>query len=732
MPRIFQDRQPRLSAGPNSAKPSHGRRHLAWIARSVLAFAFAASATPALAECILYDDAQYQGQAYAIAAGQTVSRFGPGWNDRASSLRLTDQCELVAHLEERLTGGVRTFVVNASQLPVAWNNTISSAECQCANEQAISPARITPRQGASVRDIDDERPVVAALPRETEDRAGALIDDTPRTTRRPSVDDETQVAQRTDEAEDPALTQCMLYTGRRLQGASLPIGRDRQRSRIPEPLTRDISSLSVPSGCVMRVFDETQLRGRSTDFAAGLYNSLGVALDNRIGSAQCLCSAQAREDARPQRNAADAAERAAPAETLDVLPREPRSEPAQREARRMPQPLPRDADEERQPAGADDLADISEAACTIYTGANMTGTALAMFDGDFQELRGPGASTRIQAIAAGMSSIAVSQGCSVTLRSGQGDELRVRSDRASVAAFWPANAVSALCACETQATQQRPSSGAAEERVESIDDRATASANDRMVDDDEDDASSARLAALPAPLPERSCGIYSGRDFTGESLIIESDAAYSYIGGAVNDAVSSVRVAPNCQLELYENRDFNRNRSGFKAMFQADDTEIDRAFADRASSALCKCAAEDDLSNGRVERDASLADDDAMTVASQGSNAESARLATAEPEAVEVATTLSNVQQCVLFEHQDLKGDKISLAPNTALRWIGSRWADRASSALVSSGCSLTIFAQRDYAGNAKRVLQVGEHVTLGRRWSDRTRSAQCRCAVET
>ncbi|MEM8628107.1 MAG: hypothetical protein AAGF32_09240, partial [Pseudomonadota bacterium] len=229
---------------------------------------------------------------------------------------------------------------------------------------------------------------------------------------------------------------------------------------------------------------------------------------------------------------------------------------------------------------------------------------------------------------------------------------------------------------------------------------------------------------------------YDRTGFRGDRLVIEDGAAFSYIGGRVNDRVSSVQVARNCTLELYENRSFNRNEAGFKAMFNRNQSRLRSGINDAASSAICKCAAQDDLREGRVRPDTqddtideAAAESQPMTLASQGQSdtQNEPRAAVMAPSAT---AELPRVAQCVLFEHAGLRGEKLSLAPNTAFRWIGSEWSDRVSSATVSNGCELTLFPARDYAGGAERALDAGTYAGLGR-WNDRTRSARCACSEQ-
>ncbi|MEM8627843.1 MAG: hypothetical protein AAGF32_07885, partial [Pseudomonadota bacterium] len=479
------------------------------LTRACLSFLALAVPSTAMAECVIYSQADYAGQFRVLNPNENVPVMGRTWNNRTSAVELSRQCRLVAYEDDNFEGDRLTFRQSTARVDGPLAGRISSAQCQC--RENSSDGRVDARL--------DDAPVRRSVERDRPQLDRRQIERPERD--RPMRDEDTQRAPETaasrlrlpaiGERREPVNT-CMLYTGRNLQGAAVPVGRDRQRSTIPQPLTNDISSLSVPSGCVMRVFDDSRLEGRTTDFATGIYNSLGVTLDNKIGSAQCLCSPEA------QRAAAATVQDRAPAPA-------PALEPLEQDRPLMPR-------RER----LDDLADRGEraprrnaepvaqtAACSIYTAPRQAGDVLELNDGDERDLRGPGVSRRVTALVSRMRSIGVRDGCTVSILDRQGDEFLVRSDRDRISPRLARSAVKASCACEVTNSAAEPDPSDAMPVDRFADDAPATPRTDTVggvlgLDDDTLDdrtetittreAAADRLAALPGTVPARSCAVY--------------------------------------------------------------------------------------------------------------------------------------------------------------------------------------------------------------------------------
>jgi hypothetical protein len=102
------------------------RRLAAFLLSSMLA-----AATPAKAECRMFEHKDFQGESVNLANNQSLNHLG-SLNDRISSIRVTPQCLLVAYADPEFAGATTAFSAGEhGSLPDGWDDRISSARCNC-------------------------------------------------------------------------------------------------------------------------------------------------------------------------------------------------------------------------------------------------------------------------------------------------------------------------------------------------------------------------------------------------------------------------------------------------------------------------------------------------------------------------------------------------------------------------------------------------------------------------
>lgn len=89
------------------------------------------SSSLAQADCKFFEHINYGGASYTLGSGQIQSFVGNAWNDRISSIQVTDQCTVTAYQHINFGGDARTFTSNASFVGNLWNDQISALRCQC-------------------------------------------------------------------------------------------------------------------------------------------------------------------------------------------------------------------------------------------------------------------------------------------------------------------------------------------------------------------------------------------------------------------------------------------------------------------------------------------------------------------------------------------------------------------------------------------------------------------------
>ena len=160
-----------------------------------------------------------------------------------------------------------------------------------------------------------------------------------------------------------------------------------------------------------------------------------------------------------------------------------------------------------------------------------------------------------------------------------------------------------------------------------------------------------------------ACTIYSNPDYLGASVSFQAGQEEPWYGSRWNDVVSSVRVAPGCELEVYEHVTFD----GIKAVISRDTPYIGHAWNDRVSSSICRCTGR----AWREDRDTRWGADRMV-----GRNASDA------PRRLS-----SRDVACVAFSRSGYDGSWRAFRAGDRPVNLGRRLADNVSSVRVADGC---------------------------------------------
>lgn len=90
-----------------------------------------AAASPADADCRMFEHKDFQGESVSLANNQSLNHLG-SLNDRVSSIKVDPQCLLVAYADPEYAGATTAFSPGEhDSLPDGWDDRISSARCNC-------------------------------------------------------------------------------------------------------------------------------------------------------------------------------------------------------------------------------------------------------------------------------------------------------------------------------------------------------------------------------------------------------------------------------------------------------------------------------------------------------------------------------------------------------------------------------------------------------------------------
>jgi len=90
-------------------------------------FMFAANV---YAGCTVYEHANYQGYSFIFDSGTKQPYVGDAWNDKISSVQVSNGCALTGYLHANFGGDSETFG-NTNYVGDLWNDQISSVYCSC-------------------------------------------------------------------------------------------------------------------------------------------------------------------------------------------------------------------------------------------------------------------------------------------------------------------------------------------------------------------------------------------------------------------------------------------------------------------------------------------------------------------------------------------------------------------------------------------------------------------------
>lgn len=170
-----------------------------------------------------------------------------------------------------------------------------------------------------------------------------------------------------------------------------------------------------------------------------------------------------------------------------------------------------------------------------------------------------------------------------------------------------------------------------------------------------------------------ACIIYSNHNFEGVSLAFEPGQEEPWYGSAWNDVVSSVRVEPGCQLEVWEHVTF----AGVKAVISEDTAFVGRYWNDRISSSICRCDA-----GRRGGRDR----DDGGFAGRPPGDRMAGRDARDAPRRLR-----SNDIACVAYARPGYDGAWRAFRDSGREATLGRRLREQVSSLRVASGCAALV-----------------------------------------
>jgi hypothetical protein len=87
------------------------------------------------------------------------------------------------------------------------------------------------------------------------------------------------------------------------------------------------------------------------------------------------------------------------------------------------------------------------------------------------------------------------------------------------------------------------------------------------------------------------CKAYRDRNFRGASITLEPGRVFNYVGDSMNDAISSFRLPPSCEIAVWPHRD----QRGREVRFFSDVGFVGPRYNDEISSFACACRLDLDL-----------------------------------------------------------------------------------------------------------------------------------------
>jgi len=91
-------------------------------------------------DCALFEHPNFDGASVSVAPNQSIAALASNLDNKVSSVRVARGCILVGYPDPSFKGASETWGSGAyAQLPSAWNDVISSVECNCSSIKETDP-----------------------------------------------------------------------------------------------------------------------------------------------------------------------------------------------------------------------------------------------------------------------------------------------------------------------------------------------------------------------------------------------------------------------------------------------------------------------------------------------------------------------------------------------------------------------------------------------------------------
>ena len=201
-----------------------------------------------LADCMIYDYADYAGSSRSISPGERLGSLGRSWDNKLSSVQTTPNCKLTVYADANFKGDTKVVTGQLRFLGSLWDNQTSSAVCTC-----TAPPR----------------------PQAAWDNYGGHPGWHHRHER--------------NNFAPPPPKNCTLYSDMNFTGIAQPLPANTVHNLLNAQIDDQTSAVKVPQGCTLTVYSRPGLDGRSKVFEEGDSNFVGEMWNDRISSAQCNC-----------------------------------------------------------------------------------------------------------------------------------------------------------------------------------------------------------------------------------------------------------------------------------------------------------------------------------------------------------------------------------------------------------------------------------------------------------
>lgn len=232
---------------------------------SVLGTLLILATSSVYADCTLYDAAGMRGESRSLGSGEKLGDLGWSWDNRISSVGVTDQCKLTLYADPNFRGDSKIFSADTSSVGSLWDNQASSAVCTCPPPPPPPSANWgSPGGGWGGNDWRN-----STHRWHNHNRDGWRRD--------------------WNNPPPPPPQACRLYRDMNFAGGELALAAPNTYNTLAYGMNDQTSSIKVPQGCQLTVYSREGMRGRSRVFLEGNYNFVGEEWNDRISSASCSC-----------------------------------------------------------------------------------------------------------------------------------------------------------------------------------------------------------------------------------------------------------------------------------------------------------------------------------------------------------------------------------------------------------------------------------------------------------